>query len=52
MVPEIWSVTDTTFCHFRQFFALIPPNNLKHQDFEKSEVTTWRYYYFTHVYHK
>ena len=22
---EIWSVTDRTFCHFGQFFALLPP---------------------------
>ena len=42
MVPEIWSVTDTTFCHFRPFLALIPlppPNNPKNQNFEKMEKT-------------
>ena len=36
MVPEIWSLIDTTFCHFSPFIALIPPpNNLKNQNFEK-----------------
>ena len=24
MVPEIWSTTDRIFCHFGQFFALLP----------------------------
>ena len=24
-VPEIWSDTDRIFCHFGQFFALLPP---------------------------
>ena len=35
MVPEIWSATDRIFCHFGPFFALLPPNNLKNQNFEK-----------------
>ena len=37
MVPEIWSVMDTIFCHFRPFFAFLPPfpNNLKNQNFEE-----------------
>ena len=30
-----WSVTDRIFCHFGPFFALLPPNNLKNQNFEK-----------------
>ena len=35
MVPEIWSATDIIFCHSRPFFALLPPNNPKNQNFEK-----------------
>ena len=35
IVPEIWSVTDIIFCHFGQFFALLPPKNPKNQNFEK-----------------
>ena len=39
MVPEIWSATDRTFCHFGPFFALFPPNNPKNQNFEKMKKT-------------
>ena len=49
---EIWSATDIIFCHFRPIFALLPhywPGKLK---FEKNVKNTWRYYPFTHVYHK
>ena len=35
MVPQIWSATDRIFCHFKLFFALLPPNNLKAQNLEK-----------------
>ena len=35
MVPEILSTTDKIFCHFGLFFALLPPNNPKNQNFEK-----------------
>ena len=35
MVPEIWSVTDRLFCRFGLFFAILPPNNPKNQNFEK-----------------
>ena len=35
MVPEISSTTDRIFCHFRLFFALLPPDNPKIQNFEK-----------------
>ena len=35
MVPEIWSMTDRIFCHFGQFFAHLPPNNPKNQNFKK-----------------
>ena len=53
MLTEIWSsVTDTIFCHFRPFFALLPhywPRKLK---FGKNVKKTWRYYPFTYVHHK
>ena len=29
MTPEIWSVTDRTFCHFGQFFELLPQTQKK-----------------------
>ena len=35
MVPEIWSAMDRIFYHSGSFFALLPPNNLKNQNFEK-----------------
>ena len=35
MVPEISSVTDRIFCYLGQFFAHLPPKNLKNQNFEK-----------------
>ena len=37
MVPMIWSVTDTTFCRVRPFFALIPPQQHKKSKFRKNE---------------
>ena len=52
MLTQIWSVTDITFCHLRPFFVLLPhywPQKLK---FGKKFKNTWRYYPFTHVYHK
>ena len=48
MAPEIRSTTDKFFCHSGPFFAL-GPRKLK---FWKNEKNTWRYYAFTHVYHK
>ena len=43
----------------REFFVILdqilpfyPPNNLKNKNFVKMEKYTWRYYHFTHVYHK
>ena len=39
MLPEIWSAMDRMFCHFRPFLALLPPNNLKNQTFEKIKKT-------------
>ena len=36
MIPEIPTMTDRFFCHFRLFFVLLrTPNNLKNQNFEK-----------------
>ena len=52
MVPEIWSATDKTFCHYGPFFALLPPYGPRKSKFWKNEKNTWRYYHFTHVYHK
>ena len=52
MVPEIWSVTDKIFCHFWPIFAPIPPYEPRKSKFWKHENNTWRYYHFTHVYHK
>ena len=52
MLTHIWSVTDIIFCHFRPFFAILRnywPQKLK---FGKNVKNTWRYYPFTHVYHK
>ena len=35
-IPEIWHVTDAiVIVHFGLFFALLPPNNIKNQNFEK-----------------
>ena len=34
------------------FLPFYPSNNLKNQNFEKMNKNTWRYYHFTHVYHK
>ena len=39
MVPKIFSATDRLFCHFGLFFALLPPNNLENQNFEKTKKT-------------
>ena len=39
MIPQIWSATDRIFCYFGLFFAFLPPNNLKNQNFEKMKQT-------------
>ena len=52
MVPQISSAMDKIFCHFGLFFALLPPNNPKNQNFGKMKKNIWRYYNFTYVYHK
>ena len=38
-VPEIWHMTDVIVVHFGLFSALLPPNNPKYQNFEKTEET-------------
>ena len=36
MVPDIWCVTDViVISHFGLFFALLPPNSPKNENFEK-----------------
>ena len=49
MLPEIRSATDITFSHFGPFFAIL---TLKIKIWKKCKQKTWRYYPFTHVYHK
>ena len=57
-VPEIWSAIDRTFCHSGPSLVLSPPSfpllpyEPKKSKFWKNEKNTWRYYYFTNVYHK
>ena len=34
-----WAWQTYSFCHFGPFFALLPPNNPKYQNFEKIEKT-------------
>ena len=34
MVPVICSMTDRIFCHFGPFFAFLPPEKPKYQNFE------------------
>ena len=56
----IWCVGSETehnrqiFCHFRPFFALLPPMDLENQNFEKMEKkkNAWRYSHFTNAYDK
>ena len=39
-VPEIWHMTDVVnIFHFRLFFALLPPNSPKNQNFKKMKET-------------
>ena len=43
------------FCHFGLFFALLSPpypHNPTKKKLWKNEKTSWRYFHFTHVYHK
>ena len=34
------------------FLPFYPTNNSQNQNFQKMNKNTWRYYYFTHMYHK
>ena len=52
MVPDIWSATDRIFCHFGSIFVLLPPYGPRKSKFWKHENNAWRYYHFTHAYHK
>ena len=52
MVPQIWSATDITFCHFRLFFCPFTPLTAWKSKFWKTEKLVWRYYHFTQVQHK
>ena len=40
-VPEIWSMTDITFCQFGRFFAHLCPQQLEKSKFWKNEKNTW-----------
>ena len=40
MVPEIWSVTDSIFCHSGTSFALLPPMDPQNQNLKKWRKTT------------
>ena len=41
-VPEIWYVTDViSSFHFGKFFALLPPNSPKNENFKKNEKNNW-----------
>ena len=35
MLPEIWSITDIIFYHFRSIFVVSAPENPGNQNFEK-----------------
>ena len=39
MVPEMRSTIDRIFSHFGPFFALLPHNNPKNQNFENMKKT-------------
>ena len=51
-VPEIRSETGRIFWYFGPFFALSAPWQHGKSKFWKTERNTWRYYHFTHAYHK
>ena len=52
MITQIRNATEITFCHFRPFFALFPHYWLQKLKLGKNVKNPWRYYPFTHVYHK
>ena len=49
-IRHVMNVTIIFYC--RLFFALLPPNSPKNENFKKMKKNTWRYHHFTHVYHK
>ena len=58
MVPEIWNVTDITFCHSGLFFYPFtpppsppssPPMDPENQNFQKNGKNTWWYYHLTNI---
>ena len=50
-VPEIWSMTDAILIfHFEIFFALLPPNSQKNDNFITMEKKPWIYHHFTQLY--
>ena len=51
MVPQIWSAMNRIFCHFGLLLPFYPLTTWKIKIL-KNEKNTWRYYHFTHVYHK
>ena len=52
-VPEIWHVTDViVIFHFGLFFALLPPNSPKNENFKKNENHGWICHHFTQVHQK
>ena len=52
ILPETGSATDSIFCHFRPFFALLDPWKNGKSEFCKNEKNLWRYYHYTNVLHK
>ena len=48
----VWSATDIFFSHFWPFFSLLPHYSAQKLKFAKNVENTWRYYPFTHEYHK
>ena len=52
MLPEIWSVTGTTFYQFKPLFCPFTLTILKIKIWKKKKKNTWGYYLFTKVHHK
>ena len=51
ILPEVWSTTDTFFCHFGPFFAPFTPLKTLKTKIWKNIKNPWRYYPFTHMHH-
>ena len=50
-VLEIWHMTGVIIFHFGLFFALLPPNSPKNDNFKKTRKKCWRYH-LTKAYQK